>query len=106
MSESGAFPAEPDTVRHLQPQVVYIGMSTHVERRLERNHAGVARYRKHFEDPKCKNLWVSIWHSDTTNWDLGKPAGVVGCATIALYERALLLAYALKHLRLPVLNRR
>ncbi len=106
-SDAEAFPAELGTdERHLHSQVVYIGMSTHVEQRLERTHAGVRRYREHFEDSRCKNLWFSVWHSDISNWHLEKPAGVVARATIALYERALLLAYAKKHGRLPLLNKR
>lgn len=107
VSDAEVLPAELGAgERHLQSQVVYIGMSTHVERRLERTHAGVRQYCEHFEDSNCKNLWFSVWHSDISNWHLKKPAGVVACATIALYERALLLTYAKKHGRLPVLNKR
>jgi hypothetical protein len=105
--ETGAVPADSAAgERHLQPSVVYIGMSTHVERRLERTHKGVAAYRKQFNDVKCERLWYSTWHSPWNNSGPLTAQRAIERATIALYERFLLLEFAKKHSALPELNRR
>ena len=91
MSESELSTQASKGEQHLQEETVYIGMSTHVEQRLERTHLGVVRYRKLCGDSQRKNLWFSIWHSGASNWGLRQPSGVVACAKVAVYERALLL---------------
>lgn len=90
--------------RHLQGHVVYIGKSSHVEQRLERTHQAVGRYRANFNDKECKNLWFSVWHSEWSNSDYDSSRKAVALASIALYERALILAYVQKHGCLPALN--
>lgn len=106
MSESDLSSQASKGESHLQEQVIYIGMSTHVDQRLERTHLGVRRYRKVYGDNQCLKLSFSTWHSEATNSNLQRPAGVVACSEVALYERVLLLAYARQHGRLPVLNKR
>ncbi len=96
---------QPAEERYLQASVLYIGMSTHVEQRLASTHKAVSTYRTEFNDQECSKLWFASWHSDWNNRELRKPHGAVALATIALYERFLLLSYARKHGRLPHLNR-
>lgn len=107
LDETNSSPSSNNADIYLQSEVVYIGMSTHVEQRLERTHSGVAQYRKHFNDSRCNNLWFSTWHSDVTNWSLRtrEKESIIAYTTVALYERALLLEYAKKYGRLPILNK-
>lgn len=88
-----------------QEEIVYIGMSGNVDRRLERTHGAVVRYKTMYSDPSCRKLWWSIWCSDWTNMSSRTPAGVLAAATLAAYERGLILAYAQAHKHLPSLNR-
>ena len=96
---------QPAEERFLQTDVLYIGMSTHVEQRLAYTHKAVSTYRTEFNDQQCSKLWFSSRHSDWNNRDLRKPHGAVALATVALYERFLLLSYAGKHGQFPRLNR-
>lgn len=89
---------------NLPEEVLYVGMSTHVDRRLERTHNAVTR----FADSKganMNNLWFAVWQSEWTNTNLKQSRGIIALATLAVYERALILAYARKFGRLPNLNR-
>lgn len=103
--ETEIAPDESPEERHLNERVVYIGLSAHVEQRLERTHHAVAKYREDFADTKWTNLWFTVWHSDWNNREHDTSRKTVALASIALYERALLLAYAKKHGRLPALNK-
>jgi hypothetical protein len=88
----------------LPEEVVYIGMSRHIDRRLEKTHHAVTRYTKS-ENAELSRLWFATWQSEWTNFGLKRKGGLVGLATLALYERALILLYAKKYGRLPKLNR-
>lgn len=103
-TETDLSAVENSKERHLEEHVVYIGMSTHVEQRLERTHHAIVKYREQFNDDKCNNLWFAIWHSDWTNREHNISRKTVALASIALYERALLLAYATKYGRFPACN--
>jgi len=89
----------------LPADIVYIGSSAHVDRRLERWHDAVARYKREFGDDRCSRLWISIWYSDWTNSWEGTGRGVVAQTRLLAYERALIHAYAVQNGRLPALNR-
>ena len=93
----------PDTA-DLPEEVIYIGMSRHVDRRLESSHNAVARYKKKYADEPCSGLWFSSWSSEWSSWS-SKTCGPVERATLVFYERALILAYAKRFGRLPALNR-
>src|SRR5207248_3279754 len=60
-------PPSSATERHLLPNVIYIGMSGHVMRRLERGHRAVNRYRTQLKDASGKNLYFCQWNSDWNN---------------------------------------
>src|SRR5205807_6869406 len=90
---------------YLKSEVVYIGMSTNVDQRLERTHKAVARYCRNYTDPGGQRLWFSLWQPGWTNRERSSARRAVRLASIALYERVLLLAFATEHGFLPVLNR-
>lgn len=83
---------------------LYIGMSTNVHRRLEATHRAVQRYRNQ-ENAGTSNLWFTTWQSEWSNSKAKQSCGIIGKATLALYERALILSYARTYGRLPKLNR-
>nr|WKF58243.1 hypothetical protein HUO10_002741 [Paraburkholderia busanensis] len=94
------------SAKHLHPGVLYIGMSTHVDRRLERYHSAVRAYRREQDDRTCQRLRFSAWRSEWSMYarpGIAKP--VVEIAALKLYERALLYEFARKYGRLPPLNR-
>lgn len=105
VSESDLSATAGTADQYLQQHVIYIGKSTHVEQRLERTHQAVARYRTQFDDNKCKSLWFSVWHSGWSNMQHDISREAIALASIALYERALILDFVQKNGRLPVLNR-
>jgi hypothetical protein len=93
--------------QYLHSSVLYIGMSRHVDTRLERTHKAVNRYRAMFNDNECKNLRYAIWYSSWTSHGYrvaNDSQSVVANAKLALFERALLLSYAQMHGRLPLFN--
>ena len=100
-SESAPIAEDYADEKYLHPQVIYIGESSHVDQRLERTHNAVRRYREANGDANCDKLWFSVWRSQWTNWDRA-----LAGASLALYERALLLAYVKRHEKYPALNRR
>lgn len=102
------FESQPDATavseaKYLQEEVIYIGMSSHVDQRLEKSHRAASRYRESFSDPQGKNLWFSVWSSPWTNGDRNR---VIAQASIACYERALILGYVHQHKQFPLLNKR
>jgi hypothetical protein len=90
--------------RYLAEAVIYIGMSAHVEQRLERSHESVKAYKQQSGDLAADNLRFTVWHSGATKGPYERKAPVVEAATIAVYERVLLLKYAEKFGRLPRFN--
>ena len=100
--ESDPAPSEA-TKRHLSESVIYIGMSTHVMRRLDRHHDAVRRYSAEFNDPERKRLFYSQWESDWTNSD--REHIVRNLALLKYIESALIAQYAVQFHRRPALNR-
>ncbi|NPT37403.1 hypothetical protein [Paraburkholderia xenovorans] len=94
----------PEADRYLDEAVIYIGMSGHVEQRLERSHDAVKAYKQQSGDLAAGNLRFTIWHSGATKGPYERKGPVVAAATIAVYERVLLLKYADKFVRLPRFN--
>lgn len=92
--------------KDLPQEVLYIGMSTHVDSRLEKHHMAVSRYKAEYSDASCQNLWFSTWLSDWTNTALSKRISPVAEATLAFYERGIILMYVRKFECLPALNRK
>jgi hypothetical protein len=97
--------SSPAAAKYLDEAVIYIGMSDHVERRLERSHDAVTEYKKQSGDLAAGNLRFTIWHSGASKGPYERKGPVVAAATIAVYERVLLLEYAKKFGRLPRFNR-
>jgi hypothetical protein len=90
--------------KYLDEAVIYIGMSAHVEQRLERSHEAVKAYKRQSGDLATNNLRFTVWHSGATKGPHERKGPVVQAATIAIYERVLLLKYAEKFGRLPRFN--
>lgn len=91
--------------KYLDESVIYIGMSDHVERRLEQSHNAVKAYKKQSGDLATSNLRFTIWYSGASKGPYERKGPVVAAATIAVYERVLLLKYAEKFGRLPRFNK-
>jgi len=90
---------------HLAPDVIYIGMSSHVTRRLDRSHHAVRQYKDDSGDNYLDKLYYSDWMSQ---WDNRKPNSDIGRAQLAFIyyiERKLIWEYAKKHQRLPMCNK-
>lgn len=87
----------------LPKEVIYIGMSSHVDRRLEKSHSAVRKYRSETGDEQCRNLWYARAYSE---WSNGYAEGArIASAYIAYYERALILEYTRANQQLPKYNR-
>lgn len=108
LAASAAKPTAIDLTKstHLPSEVVYVGLSCQVEQRLERSHSAVRRYREQQADTGCNNLWYCHWRSDWSRHRGIREAAPLAYASIALYERALILAYVKQYGKLPALNRR
>lgn len=90
--------------KYLQSEVIYIGMSSNVERRLELPHAAVKRHRREYVDPNDSQLWVSIWHAGDSEFSASRRQNYVANASLALYERIVILAYIREFGRPPQFN--
>jgi len=87
----------------LPKEVVYIGMSSHVDRRLEKSHSAVRKYRRETGDERCENLWYGRAYS---SWSNGVSGNIeMARAYIVYYERALILEYTRANEALPKYNR-
>ena len=94
--------------RHLDENVVYIGMSTRITGRLEGSkHEKVRQdYRKLFADDKLQFLYHTIWYSAWTTWQgWNSESGKVRKAFLLFSERRLIWEYARQFKRLPPLNK-
>ena len=89
---------------HLAPEVIYIGMSSHVTKRLDKSHKAVRQYRDKFGDTRIENLYYTEWLSPWSNWDQNRNIGQAQLAFIHYIERKLIWEYAKKHHGLPRLN--
>lgn len=92
---------QPGHKRHVASQILYIGMSRHVDRRLEKHHSGVRRYKERYGDADGAKLVFSMWQSSWSN----TVENSVHDAALAMYERILLWEFAKANGRLPALNR-
>jgi hypothetical protein len=91
---------------NLPKEIFYIGMSSHVDGRLEKHHKAVAQYKMNAGPGGHQKLWFSTWDAAWTNsWPRTSPKSIVEAATLAFAERGLILAYALKHGCRPAMNR-
>jgi hypothetical protein len=97
-------PSEPLDIGVLPAEVVYIGMSSRVDQRLEKFHRAVKTYKAKFSDPTCHRLWHATWHHGTSNWERDECKAVIAATEVAFYERALIAMYAAQHGRLPAIN--
>jgi hypothetical protein len=97
-------PADQE-LHHLAPEVIYIGMSTHVTKRLDKTHKAVCEYRHEFGDSKGEKLYYSDWLSPWSNWNQDDNLGQAQVAFIHYIERKLIWEYAKKHHALPRFNR-
>lgn len=88
--------------KHLSENVIYIGMSSHVDSRLENHHSKVAEYKTEYDDPSCKNLWLTTWMSDQTN---DSKTQTYGRTYTSFLERLLILEYVEKFGNLPRFNK-
>ena len=91
-------------LHHLAGEVIYIGMSSHVTKRLDRSHKAVRQYRDEIGDDSVENLYYSEWSSPWSNWDQKSTIGQAQLAYIHYVERKLLWEYAKKHGGLPRFN--
>jgi hypothetical protein len=89
---------------HLAPEVIYIGTSSHVTKRLDKSHKAVCQYKDEFGDNSIENLYYSEWLSPWSNWDQNSNIGQAQLAFIHYTERKLIWEYAQKHHRLPRFN--
>jgi len=88
---------------HLNPDVIYIGVSRSTIHRLGRYHKRVARYKSAFFDSSLSELYCSVWQSDVPNYDLTR-GNTVAEACLLHIERKLIWEYASAFNRLPALN--
>ena len=91
-------------ILHLAPEVVYIGMSSHVTRRLDKSHKAVQQYQKDSGDNEAANLYYSEWLSPWSNFDENTDIGKSRLAYIQYIERKLIWDFAKKYQRLPKSN--
>lgn len=84
-------------------EVIYIGMSSHVDRRLEKSHSAIRKYMEESGDSNCEKLWFGRAQSSWTNSQLEGQA--VATAYMAYYERALILEYTRSYGKFPRFNK-
>lgn len=102
-----ASPEPTDSIkRHILSNVIYIGMSTHITRRLDKRHKAIRQYQEIFNDPGEQQLYFCEWQSPWTNWDIKKESGAEQLAFVRYIERKLIWEYAKKFHRLPIFNKR
>ena len=91
-------------LHHLAHEVIYIGMSGHVTKRLDKSHKTVRRYRLESGDDGAENLYFSLWPSEWSNWHQNSNIHQTRLAYIRYIERKLIWEYANKYGELPRLN--
>ena len=101
-------PATPPDPKDLPSEIIYVGMSKHIDRRIEKPHAAVLRYVLDCEDNACERLYFSTWRSEWSSWSgrmSADPSAPIKRARLHLYEQALIVRYAQTNGRLPKFNR-
>ena len=92
--------------KHLAPEVIYIGMSGHVTRRVSKTHGMVQRYVAETGDVDGQRLFYSEWSSSWSNSELNTNIAKARLAYIQYIERKLIWEYAKQYERVPKYNRR
>ncbi len=92
---------------HLNPNVIYIGQSKKVTRRLEGSrHEKIKEYKAQFEDDELKHLYFSLCYTEWTSWDFQKKdLASVRYACLLYLERKLIWEFAKTYSNVPRLNR-
>ena len=98
--ESSDPPESESTARHLHPDVIYIGMSENVTKRVDKHHGAVHRYRQKSMYNKTAKLYCCDWQSQWTNFDKRPPE----LACIRYIERKLIWEFANMFNRMPEMN--
>lgn len=96
----------PPIQRSIEPkclpqEIIYIGMSKHLDRRLEKSHQAVKKYRRETGDVHCDSLWYCRAYSHWSNISENKAV----TAYVLYYERALILEYVRAYGNLPKYNK-
>jgi hypothetical protein len=89
---------------HLNPNIIYIGVSRSTIHRLGRNHGTVARYKSTFSDVTLSNLYCSVWQSEISNYEIQR-GNAIARSFLLYVERKLIWEYTCTFDRLPRLNR-
>jgi hypothetical protein len=92
---------------HLNPNVVYIGHSKTITRRLEgRRHEKVKEYEELFGDYELRHLYFSLCYAEWTSWDFQElPLSRARRAGLLYIERKLIWDFAKTYSKVPVLNK-
>jgi hypothetical protein len=93
---------------HLNPNVVYIGESKEITRRLEGSrHEKIREYKKVFNDHSLKCLYFSECHVGWTTWDFQeRDSAMVRKAYLLYLESKLIWEFAKAYSKLPDLNKK
>ncbi|REG59650.1 hypothetical protein B0G80_2415 [Paraburkholderia sp. BL6669N2] len=83
---------------------MYVGMSTHGHRRIDRHHKAIVNYVTSTDDVRKVKPRYSMWQSDWNIYDAEKKR-FYAKALVALCERALLFSYVEAYGQWPMLNR-
>ncbi len=97
-----------DSQLHLNPNVVYIGKSKRITRRLEdsRHEKVTHEYKRLFNDPMLRYLYYSIWYADWTTFDFAKGTLAKALNACLIYlERKLIWEYVKVYDTIPILNK-
>jgi hypothetical protein len=92
---------------HIDPNVIYIGITKSDVRRIQGSHQAVKDYRHCYSDPECNNLLFSFADLGFTSYDFGddNKKAKVRWALIMYFERKLIVEYALVNDTLPEFNK-
>jgi hypothetical protein len=104
------FPEGPETAskpdsRNLIEEVVYIGQSMRITKRLEgKRHEKIETYRTQYRDPDLEYLYFAFWEFKTSiDWNIDPDKDIVNAA-IQYFERKCIFDYINKFGQLPGLN--
>lgn len=92
-----------DVTDQIPHEIIYIGMSSHVTKRLDRSHKAVRAYRADSGDDYAEHLLYAEWLSEWTNRG-SKSVLNVHLAYMHFVERKLIWLYASKYNQIPKYN--
>ena len=90
-----------EKVNHSSKEIVYIGMSTNVLKRLDKSHKAVKKIKT---DYGLQNLYYAEHNTGHANTNLENDEGRVNLALLHYLERKLIWEYADKNKKLPEYN--